>query len=246
MVFKKGNKYVFKKGHYPTNGFKKGEHSGTPFQKGERLGIKPLNGFKKGNKIGNRFEKGNKYAFKRGHNKGIPKSEEIKGKISIALKGLHPSEESKRKMSISQKGNTNGCNITEENKLLKNKKISIAKKGKPSHSSTKFKKGENMGINNNNYKGGITPINKLIRSSSEYREWRKKVFNKNNFTCQKCKDNKGGNLVAHHIQNFYTNPELRFIIDNGITLCVKCHNEFHTLYGTKHNNQEQLTEFLNE
>jgi len=67
----------------------------------------------------------------------------------------------------------------------------------------------------------------------------------NGYTCQKI-GIKGGHLVAHHIQNFAQFPELRFAIDNGITLSKQAHNEFHKRYGRKNNNREQLDEFLGD
>ena len=73
------------------------------------------------------------------------------------------------------------------------------------------------------WKGGITPINEKIRTSLKYRIWREAVFKRDNYTCQWCKDNKGGNLNADHIKMFAFHPELRFAIDNGRTLCEKCH-----------------------
>jgi len=73
-----------------------------------------------------------------------------------------------------------------------------------------------------NWKGGITPINKLIRCSPEYINWRKKVFERDNFICQECKE-KGGVLHSHHKKPFASFPELRFDSNNGITLCKKCH-----------------------
>lgn len=97
---------------------------------------------------------------------------------------------------------------------------------------------------NYNWKGGITPINEKIRKSVEYKLWRKSVFIKDNFTCQKT-GQIGGKLVAHHINNFSDFPELRTSIENGITLSKESHIEFHKIYGKKNNTREQLNEFLN-
>lgn len=82
------------------------------------------------------------------------------------------------------------------------------------------------GKNNNKWKGGITPENLLVRHSIEYRLWREAVFARDNWTCQKCKI-KGGQLIAHHKKSFAEYPELRFAINNGITLCERCHNKIH-------------------
>jgi len=51
-------------------------------------------------------------------------------------------------------------------------------------------------------------------------------------------------LRAHHINNFAEFSELRFAIDNGITLSEKAHIEFHKKYGFKNNTKEQLYEFI--
>jgi RNase P subunit RPR2 len=102
------------------------------------------------------------------------------------------------------------------------------------------KKGEK----NPNWNGGITTEIHQIRNSIEIRLWREAVFARDHWTCQKCKDDKGGNLRSHHIQNFSQYPELRFAIDNGITFCKQCHELFHKIYGTKHNNKGQLEKFL--
>ena len=72
----------------------------------------------------------------------------------------------------------------------------------------------------------------------------KKVYTKNNYTCQKCVI-RGGKLNAHHIQNYSSYKELRFEESNGISLCGKCHKKFHKKYGYKNNTQEQLDEFIN-
>ena len=79
------------------------------------------------------------------------------------------------------------------------------------------------GENHYNWKGGITPINKKLRESIEYEEWRKKVFERDLYTCQKCGEI-GGRLEADHIKPWALYSELRFELNNGQTLCKECHN----------------------
>ena len=64
------------------------------------------------------------------------------------------------------------------------------------------------------------------RNTKEYSEWRESVYKRDKYTCQICKK-VGGNLNAHHIKEYAKFPELRFEIDNGITLCEECHRKIH-------------------
>ena len=77
-----------------------------------------------------------------------------------------------------------------------------------------------------NWKGGISSENHIIRNSDEARKWRKEVFERDKYICQNCKKI-GGILHAHHIKSFSEYKELRFDINNGITLCKVCHNNEH-------------------
>ena len=110
-------------------------------------------------------------------------------------------------------------------------------------------------IDREEWNGFITPERTMIRNRADYIEWRNLVFQRDNYTCQCCgaRSKKGCAvyLNAHHKENFADNPGLRFDINNGITLCSKCHDvrvtgSFHNIYGTLHNNTEQLNEYLLE
>lgn len=65
-----------------------------------------------------------------------------------------------------------------------------------------------------------------IRRSGQYNEWRKAVFERDEYTCQSC-GQRGGILNAHHIKQFAKYPDERLNLDNGITLCKDCHRAVH-------------------
>ena len=101
------------------------------------------------------------------------------------------------------------------------------------------------GEKSSSWKGGISSKDRRVRASIEFRLWREAVFARDNWTCQKY-GIKGGRLHPHHIKNFAQYPELRFVLDNGITFSEKAHKEFHKKYGRQNNTKEQLKEFLTE
>ena len=78
------------------------------------------------------------------------------------------------------------------------------------------------GPNWHTWRGGVSTENEKARKSAEYKQWRKAVFERDNYTCQICKT-RGGKLVADHIENFAHHPELRLVLENGRTLCEPCH-----------------------
>lgn len=200
-----------------------GKNFGIPWNKGTKGVVKAWN---KGKKMPEMS--GEKHPMWGKHH-----SELTIDKLKKSHKGKHysPSSEFKKGMIPWTKGKFGKENplFGKPRTIITRKKISNAHKGEKSH----------------NWKGGIEPENKRIRKSIEYSLWREVVFARDNWTCQKT-GIKGGKLHPHHILNFSQFPELRFAIDNGITLSEKSHREFHKKYGIKNNTREQLEEFLNK
>lgn len=118
---------------------------------------------------------------------------------------------------------------------MKGKKICLGKRWKMNYKVNK----NNSGQNNPMWKGGKTEIKLRLRNSYEYKKWRTEIYKRDNFTCQVCSDNSGGNLNAHHkvsfsellikynITTFEEGLNCKHIwdVDNGITLCEKCHKQ---------------------
>lgn len=92
----------------------------------------------------------------------------------------------------------------------------------------------NRGINNHNWKEGVTYANDKIRKSLKYKLWRKAVFERDNYTCRICgaRNGYGKKITLHadHIKPFAYFPSLRLDINNGQTLCINCHKKTKT-YG---------------
>ena len=67
---------------------------------------------------------------------------------------------------------------------------------------------------------------KQQRKTAEYVKWRNDVFHRDNYKCAIC-GKVGGELNAHHIKPFAKYKSYRLDIDNGLTLCNKCHKTVH-------------------
>lgn len=106
--------------------------------------------------------------------------------------------------------------------------------------STRCMKCKSKGEHNSRWDGGKSSLKKRIISSFEYRQWRSDVFTRDNFTCSEC-GVRGVRLHAHHIMRFseiVKNNNVQTLddaincnelwnINNGITMCVDCHNKLH-------------------
>jgi hypothetical protein len=74
---------------------------------------------------------------------------------------------------------------------------------------------------------------------------REQTFKRDNHTCQCCFQRGSKVLNAHHILPFSKHVELRYDLNNLITLCYDCHTTYHSKY-KKNINQETLNQFKKE
>lgn len=104
-----------------------------------------------------------------------------------------------------------------------------------------YESGVRSGKNSVFYIDGRSRKNSF-KNSFEYRNWRKKVFERDDYECQNC-NVRGGELHADHILPKSVFPELIYELDNGRTLCVDCHRKTKT-WGQKHYRTGNTTSLL--
>lgn len=145
-----------------------------------------------------------------------PLSDEHKAKLWLT-RDRSISEETRKKLSAASLGNKHCAG--NKNRLGKPHSIETKRL-----ISSKVPRGEN----HPRWRGGVSSENAIIRESIEGRTWRASVFARDNYECRKC-GKRNGDHNAHHIKEFSKYPELRFDINNGMTLCEPCHKEIHGL-----------------
>lgn len=130
-------------------------------------------------------------------------------------------EEYSKRMSMNCLGRKMSLEAKEKIRAFQKKKVFSAETRKKISESKK-------GSKHHWWRGGITKKNfgerKAFMNTYEYKQWRKEVFKRDNYTCIECKM-RGGELNADHIKSYSQYPELRLILENGRTLCKSCHNK---------------------
>jgi hypothetical protein len=66
-------------------------------------------------------------------------------------------------------------------------------------------------------------VKKQERNDSAYFAWRRDVWQRDNFKCKISNKDCAGKIEAHHILGWKSHPELRYQLNNGITLCHAHH-----------------------
>lgn len=153
--------------------------------------------------------------FKKGqeaYNKGVPLSEEQKKKLSESLKGKDAWNKGKQ-LSEEHKEKLRG--IPKPRTEEQNRKLSATRQG----------------ISLDEWEGYSSTERQKEWNSKEWQELRKKIFERDNYTCQECGDynykgrGKSVRLEVHHIKEWCNYPELRMDENNLILLCAECHNK---------------------
>ncbi len=150
-----------------------------------------------------------KTAFKKGH----IMSEEVRKKISITLKG-RPShawtKESREKARLAKLGKSSpmkGKKHSESTiEKIRQTKLKNVLRGEKNHrwikDRTKLKTDE-----------------RKKSYDTKYKYWMLEVKKRDKWKCRLLNDDCSGRLESHHILNWIEFPELRYEINNGITLC---------------------------
>lgn len=118
------------------------------------------------------------------------------------------------------------------------KAINPIQLGEHLSTKTEFKKGNIPW----NYRDGLSKNRHTLRKSNESKKWARDVLRRDHFVCQKC-GKIGGKLRAHHKNNFAKFDDQRYVLDNGVTLCVHCHKDIHRIYGYN-TTEENWNEFI--
>jgi|SRR5579872_2654036 len=162
---------------------------------------------------------------------GYKNLEEHRKKISIANTGRIQSDQEKRKRAMSLLGNKSrtGMKNSEEAKLRVSKAL------------TGIKRPYLVGENNPRWVKDRTKlkISYLEDYNKEYQEWMFAVKNRDNWKCKINNIDCKGQLEAHHILPKRDYPELRYEVNNGITLC-----HFH--HPRKHKEESRLSSYFKQ
>jgi DNA-directed RNA polymerase subunit RPC12/RpoP len=156
------------------------------------------------------------------------------------------SEEIKQRI-VSSNLEKYGVPYSQQNKDVRHKTEQTCKEKYGVANYVELFKGKFIGENSPVWKGGVE-YSRVERATHDYDVWRRTVFARDGYTCVRCgRKNGDGSRVelhAHHIKNWTDYPDERYDIENGVTLCDKCHYQFHSAYGKRHNSLEQFQTFM--
>lgn len=103
----------------------------------------------------------------------------------------------------------------------------------------------NSGENHSRWRQDLTDEDREVgRSYPEYTQFIKRVYKRDNYTCQCCGKKPKHGLVVHHLNGYNWFIEGRIDETNAVTLCENCHSNFHYIYGYGNNTKEQYEKWI--
>lgn len=164
------------------------------------------------------FQKGHKLFLLKHSDEMKKKMSEIKTKKKIQLLcclcgiefNVHPCRTKSKFCSRKCFG------LSKKNKAPWNKGLKGFMAGKNHHWFGRDMSGENSPVY---IKDRTKLVQKQERNDPAYKEWRRQVWLRDNFMCKIANPDCDGRIEAHHILGWTRYPELRYEVNNGITLC---------------------------
>lgn len=168
---------------------------------------------------------------------GYRHSQKTLAKMVLANTGKKRTVETKLKMSLAKIGRKNKPHSTEARVKMSlaskgvpksdshKKSLSIARKKNPVRFWLGKKRTEMSGERNWRWIKDRSKIKTSDRSFNDPNSkiWSRNVKNRDGWKCKIANDTCSGQLEAHHILPWRDYPELRYEINNGITLCHAHH-----------------------
>lgn len=158
--------------------------------------------------------------------KGIKMPDSFRQKMSKVKMGIKPNESTRLKFRLAKLGKKRAGDPSKWKHTFESKfKNSLAHRGEKSV----------------NWQGGLSSLNKRLRRSLQYRNWRTAVYQRNGYKCIWCGADKKY-LNADHIKQYAliikennistyeqaVKCEELWQVNNGRTLCIDCHKETDT------------------
>lgn len=149
-----------------------------------------------------------------------PLTQETKDKISRTLMGHLVSMETRKKIGLIHVGNKYSVGLKRSQGTKEKISQTLQRKGiKPKVIFSGF------GQNNPRWIEDRTQIkiSDRIKNDPLRKQWTKSVYIRDNWKCKIANQDCHGRIEAHHILTWKDYPELRYEINNGITLCHAHH-----------------------
>jgi len=106
------------------------------------------------------------------------------------------------------------------------------------------------GKNNWNYNHHATPEDRLLkRNYAIPKKVLAKIYKRDNYICKACSKKvirALGGPIAHHLNGWNWFKKGRSDLSNIVTICRRCHEKFHKMFGYGNNTKEQFDQFRKE